>query len=127
MSYKDRIKRKCLRHPQNRDWSTATAMLIELLPERPMLVLCKRCLGEHILNTVQLTIECECGALTIYTTIGIFHMWSALAWTIAQINDDVIPWRKGLSVNMAIDAFGPLRSPQPPFDSRLLAWRRRLT
>ena len=124
MDTQEIIKQRRQRAPIGRSWDQAAEMLASLLAVRPMVLLCKRCNGEHVVSP-QLTIECICGALTIYTLIGLFQAWSSLSWTLAHLNGDVMPWRRGRSHLAAVDCFGPLRSPQVPFDTRVHLWRMR--
>ena len=124
MSIQEIIKRRRERAPIGRTWEQAAEMLASLLAVRPMVLLCKRCCGEHVVSP-QLTIECTCGALTVYTLIGLFQAWSSLSWTIAHGHGDVMPWRTGVSHYAAVDMHGPLRSPQRPFDTRVTLWRMR--
>lgn len=120
------ITRKRELQPKGRSWNEVSDMLARHIRERPQVLLCKQCRGEHAVLDDALTIHCACGAITRYQRFGLFIAWNSLTWTIVALaGGDTNPLRKIDSLLCATIILGELTNPQQPMDTRVHLWRLR--
>jgi hypothetical protein len=116
--------------PQNRSFEEVIEMLLSHLNERPAIMLCKGCRGEHLVSNQRLLIHCVCGVVTQYRKAGLFSTWSSLTWAVMAMQHhgigscDTTPlnWTQ-LSAASIVNE--PLTNPQTPLNLRLILWRTR--
>lgn len=116
--------------PQGRNYDQVAQMLIDNIAQRPQLLMCKRCKGEHVCTDPTLTIHCACGAVTRFKRYALFHGWSSITWLVLLrrgrgiCDGDTNAFRDSpLSSADLVDE--PCISPQLPLDTRVQLWRLR--
>lgn len=113
--------------PKGRSWNEVADMLASHIRERPQVLLCKRCRGEHVVMDERLTVHCACGVVTRYQRFGLFIAWNSVTWSIVKtMGGDTNPLRALDSLMCAsIDEAAQPSNPQQPMDTRVHLWRHR--
>lgn len=124
------IARRQQLRPQGRNWQQVAEMLISHIEERPLLLICRSCLSDHICIDPNLKVHCSCGTTTQFSLFSVFHAWCSVTWGIAirahhgNVVDCSNPIREMYNASarvFALEARG-----QEPMDVRVHIWRRRM-
>lgn len=133
------IKRR--RAPQDRVWEEVVEMLLQLLPERPVWLLCWKCLGAHSVCDSRLCIRCTaCHQTTYYKPHVLFFLWNSFTWHLSPRYDPLLLALKHFGVSGSVPDVDPRVqvnivtprgeynissiSPTTPVDLAVVSWRR---